>query len=81
MRTKQAMTKLLVIPGGWKRIPEFPDYVIGPDCRIKNAHTGRPIRHRGGGYGTVQLYKEGKQHERSVRNLFKAAFPGRQPSR
>ena len=75
------MTKLLAIPGGWKRIPEYPDYVLGPDGRVKNAHTGKPMSKRGGGMGTVKLVKDGKQHEIGVRGLMRELFPNVKVSR
>lgn len=60
---------------GWRKIPEFPAYMINKDWEIREAATGDLIKGSGGAANMVHLTKAGKQYHRGVRQLFYTAFP------
>jgi hypothetical protein len=62
----------------WIEIPDFPDYEISSDGRIRNKNSGKIIKPQetSGGYMQVTLYKnrDSKRYNRSVHQLVAYTF-------
>lgn len=60
----------------FKRIPDFPGYMISSNGQVYNTEFARWMTHSptGGGDQTVGLWRDGKQYRRSVKVLVARAF-------
>ena len=58
----------------WKRIPEFPQYVINAKGDVMNVHTHKLRKPIKGGKWQINLSKEGRVYRRGVRKMLYAAF-------
>jgi hypothetical protein len=60
----------------YRRIPEFPDYAVTRDGRVKNIRLNHVLKvdHVWGKHASVKLRKDGNSHHRSVSGLQEAVF-------
>lgn len=59
----------------WRDIPDFPNYQVSDEWRVKNVERQTIKATIQDGALTVKLSKDGKVYHRGVRGLFLAAFP------
>lgn len=60
----------------FRRIPQFPDYAVSRDGRVKNIRLNHSLKvnHVHGITASVTLRKDGKSHHRSVHALQEDTF-------
>jgi hypothetical protein len=59
----------------WRDIPEFPNYQVSSQWRVKNKERQTIKATIQDGALTVKLSKDGHVYHRGVRGIFLAAFP------
>ena len=62
--------------GEWGHIPDFPDYMVSDQGEVHNVRTNRYLQksRSTGGALTVNLYKNGRGYQKSVKSLVAETF-------
>lgn len=58
----------------FKKIPDFPNYLINERGEIRNNTTGNPVKPSRSNPGAVSLNRDGKSYMRSTRKLVTQIF-------